>query len=809
MDDSISPPKPEETQQPPPMASTISSIVEDPTTHMPSVFDWSAFLDFDLDEQFNSIPFPIAAGDEEQRQETTDAVPISPSSELEALLPPADDLGRVRKRDPRLVCSNFLAGRVPCACPELDEQLEQEEVKNLGGPGKKRARTVRLPAGSPARCQVPGCEVDISELKGYHKRHRVCLGCANASSVVLDGQSKRYCQQCGKFHVLSDFDEGKRSCRRKLERHNTRRRRKPHDGKGGVGKEHQQITLAEDVSCDDDTGKDSTCLSNETLEKDTQLESEGQQSNPSSAHGSQDIQNSSPLTIATFSETQIDREKENPNSSHSPSYCDNKTSFSSMCPTGRISFKLYDWNPAEFPRRLRHQIFQWLASMPVELEGYIRPGCTILTMFIAMPSFMWFKLCEEPAAHLHDLVISPGNLLSGRDTFYVYLENMIFGVMKDGNSVIKIKVNERVPKLHYVTPTFIEAGKPLEFVACGSNLLQPNLRFLVSFGGKYLSHDVYVLPPQGKSEGDSDKSNHQWLKICVPKTEADLFGPAFVEVENESGLSNFIPILIGDEEVCAELKVIQQRFGLSVGSEGPEYPTSNTCEVPIFEQRKFLDFVMDVAWLLKRPLLEKMQTLTSTQIRRFNHVLNFLMENESTAILDRVVNHVNAMMDDNFVAADIAATEIELFWLNLDKARDIIYRESEGKGLSKNYSRKSGLGKSLVPQSSKKIATNISSKHQVTEPMNEQKLARKVSTSFAGCTTVPLLNGEVVMSVAIRERPTKSCTPLLTRTVFSSRTLVFAATAATVCLGLCAVVLHPDKVGVVATTIRKCLLENP
>lgn len=29
-----------------------------------------------------------------------------------------------------------------------------------------------------------------------------------------------------RFHILGDFDEGKRSCRRKLERHNNRRRRK-------------------------------------------------------------------------------------------------------------------------------------------------------------------------------------------------------------------------------------------------------------------------------------------------------------------------------------------------------------------------------------------------------------------------------------------------------------------------------------------------------------------------------------------------------------------------------------------------------
>lgn len=38
------------------------------------------------------------------------------------------------------------------------------------------------------------------------------------------------------------------------------------------------------------------------------------------------------------------------------------------------------------------QIFQWLASMPVELEGYIRPGCTILTVFVAMPTFKWGKV---------------------------------------------------------------------------------------------------------------------------------------------------------------------------------------------------------------------------------------------------------------------------------------------------------------------------------------------------------------------------------------------------------------------------------
>ncbi|KAL0457333.1 UNVERIFIED_CONTAM: Squamosa promoter-binding-like protein 7 [Sesamum latifolium] len=144
-----------------------------------SLFDWSDFLDFNLDETLDfSFPQPEpGSGPEIERSQ------------------PLENSGRVRKRDPRLVCSNFLAGRVPCACPELDEQLAEEESAL---PGKKRARMARVPGGTPVRCQVPGCEVDITELKGYHKRHRVCLRCANASAVVLDGESKRYCQQCGK-----------------------------------------------------------------------------------------------------------------------------------------------------------------------------------------------------------------------------------------------------------------------------------------------------------------------------------------------------------------------------------------------------------------------------------------------------------------------------------------------------------------------------------------------------------------------------------------------------------------------------------
>ena len=45
----------------------------------------------------------------------------------------------------------------------------------------------------------------------------------------------------------------------------------------------------------------------------------------------------------------------------------------------------------------------------------------------------------------------------------------------DGTSVMRV-VKMQAPRLHYVHPYCFEAGKPMEFVACGSNLLRPKFR---------------------------------------------------------------------------------------------------------------------------------------------------------------------------------------------------------------------------------------------------------------------------------------------------------------------------------------------
>nr|AUW52971.1 squamosa promoter binding-like protein 4b [Petunia x hybrida] len=74
-------------------------------------------------------------------------------------------------------------------------------------------------------CQAEKCSADLSDAKQYHRRHKVCEYHAKAQAVVVAGLRQRFCQQCSRFHELTEFDESKRSCRRRLAGHNERRRK--------------------------------------------------------------------------------------------------------------------------------------------------------------------------------------------------------------------------------------------------------------------------------------------------------------------------------------------------------------------------------------------------------------------------------------------------------------------------------------------------------------------------------------------------------------------------------------------------------
>ncbi|XP_075478061.1 squamosa promoter-binding-like protein 1 [Primulina tabacum] len=102
--------------------------------------------------------------------------------------------------------------------------VTEGDVDKSEGKSGKKTKISGVPS-SRAVCQVEDCKADLSNAKDYHKRHKVCDVHSKATKALVGNAMQRFCQQCSRFHVLEEFDEGKRSCRRRLAGHNKRRRK--------------------------------------------------------------------------------------------------------------------------------------------------------------------------------------------------------------------------------------------------------------------------------------------------------------------------------------------------------------------------------------------------------------------------------------------------------------------------------------------------------------------------------------------------------------------------------------------------------
>ncbi|VFQ81052.1 unnamed protein product [Cuscuta campestris] len=108
--------------------------------------------------------------------------------------------------------------------------FENNNCSGGGGSGGKTKKPSSCQGGTAVpRCQVEGCNIDLSSGKEYHRKHRVCESHSKYPKVIVGGLERRFCQQCSRFHSLGEFDEKKRSCRRRLCDHNARRRKPQND----------------------------------------------------------------------------------------------------------------------------------------------------------------------------------------------------------------------------------------------------------------------------------------------------------------------------------------------------------------------------------------------------------------------------------------------------------------------------------------------------------------------------------------------------------------------------------------------------
>ncbi|KAF0922777.1 hypothetical protein E2562_001163 [Oryza meyeriana var. granulata] len=623
------------------------------------------------------------------------------------------------------------------------------------------------------------------------------------------------------FHILLDFDEDKRSCRRKLERHNKRRRRKP-DSKGILENDvDDQLDLSADGSGDGELREENidittsetleTVLSNKVLDRETPVGSDDVLSSPTCAQPNLQIdQSKSLVTFAASVEACLGAKQENSKLTNS-SVHDTKSTYSSSCPTGRVSFKLYDWNPAEFPRRLRHQIFEWLSSMPVELEGYIRPGCTILTVFVAMPQHMWDKLSEDTANLVKSLVNAPNSLLLGKGAFFIHVNNMIFQVLKDGATLTSTRLEVQSPRIHYVRPSWFEAGKPIELIICGSSLDQPKFRSLVSFDGLYLKHDsCRILSHETFNHVESGEhildSQHEIFRINITQTKLDTHGPAFVEVENMFGLSNFVPILVGSKHLCSELERIHDALC------GSSDRSSDSCELRGLQHTAMSEFLVDIGWLMRKPSPDEFQNLLSlANIQRWVCMMKFLIQNNFINVLEVIVNLL-----DNIIGSEVLSnlekgrveSHVTEFLGYVRQARNIVDRrpkygkqtQIDTRWASDNAPNEPNMGISVPLAEESTGASGEHDLHSTNAASGEEEnmpLVTKALPHRQCCH--PEISARWLNPASIGAFPGGDMRMRLASTVVIAAVLCFTA---------CVVLFHPQRVGVLATPVKRYLSRN-
>ncbi|KAJ1277850.1 hypothetical protein BS78_04G034700 [Paspalum vaginatum] len=114
-------------------------------------------------------------------------------------------------------------------CGGQSVKSSPSDTNTVTPPAASAKKAKATPNVHNSHCQVEGCKIDLSSAKEYHRKHKVCEAHSKAPKVVVAGLERRFCQQCSRFHGLAEFDQKKRSCRRRLNDHNARRRKPQHE----------------------------------------------------------------------------------------------------------------------------------------------------------------------------------------------------------------------------------------------------------------------------------------------------------------------------------------------------------------------------------------------------------------------------------------------------------------------------------------------------------------------------------------------------------------------------------------------------
>ncbi|CAH8389959.1 unnamed protein product [Eruca vesicaria subsp. sativa] len=728
------------------------------------------------------------------------------------------------------------------SCVE-EERARPSKKGRSGSPGN---------GGNYPVCQVDNCSQDLSHGKDYHRRHKVCEVHSKATKALVGKQMQRFCQQCSRFHLLSEFDEGKRSCRRRLAGHNKRRRKttQPEEIASGVvvpgnrdstsnanmdlmalltalacaqGKnevkpmgtpavpQREQLlqilnkinalplpmdlvsklnnigSLARkntdhpvvvnpqnDVNGASPSTMDLLAVLSETLassspdalailsqggfgtkdsdkakvpsydngaatnlEKRTVGGERSSSSNQSPSQDSdshaQDTRSSLSLQLFTSSPEEESRRpamassrkyyssaSSNPVEDRSPSsspvmqelfplqrspetmrsknhnntspvrtgggclplelfgasnrgaanpnfkgfgqqsgYASSGSDYSppslnsdAQDRTGKIVFKLLDKDPSQLPGTLRTEIYNWLSNIPSEMESYIRPGCVVLSVYVAMSPAAWEQL-EQNLLQRVTVMLQDSHSGFWRNSRFIVNTGRQLASHKNGR--IRCSKSWRTwnsPELISVSPIAVVAGEETSLVVRGRSLTNDGISIRCTHMGSYVSMEATGAACK---RAMFDELNVKCFR--VNNTQPGFLGRGFIEVENGFRGDSF-PLIIANASICKELNRLEEEFHPKSqeeqGQTSDHRPTS---------REETLCFLNELGWLFQKNQTTEPREQSEFSLSRFKFLLVCSVERDYCALirtlLDMLVERNVKNNELNREALDMLA-EIQL-----------------------------------------------------------------------------------------------------------------------------------------------------
>ncbi|XP_027353530.1 squamosa promoter-binding-like protein 1 isoform X2 [Abrus precatorius] len=627
------------------------------------------------------------------------------------------------------------------------------QIASWEGTNGKKSR-VAGGTSNRAICQVEDCGTDLSNAKDYHRRHKVCEMHSKASKALVGNAMQRFCQQCSRFHMLQEFDEGKRSCRRRLAGHN-KRRRKTNQGAVPSGSSlnddqtssYLLISLLKILSnmhyqnTDQDllthllkslasqNGEQGSKNLSKLLREPENLLKEGRSSGKSEvvstlfSNGSQgsptttkqnqsvsiseiqhqvmhahdaraadqqtvsstkpSVSNSPPAyseardstagqtkmnnfdlndiyvdsddgiedierlpvsgNLGTTSSLDYPWMQQDSHQSSPPQTSGNSDSASAQSPssssgeaqsrTDRIVFKLFGKEPNDFPLVLRAQILDWLSHSPTDIEGYIRPGCIVLTIYLRQAEAVWEELCYDLASSLNRLLDVSDDDFWRTGWVHIRVQHQIAFIF-NGQVVIDASLPSRsnYSKILSVSPIAVPASKTAQFSVKGINLIRPATRLLCAIEGSYLVCED-ACESMDQCSKDLDELECIQFSCSVPVMN----GRGFIEIEDQGLSSSFFPFIVVEEDVCSEICVLEPLLELS--DTDPDIEGDGRIKA----RNQAMDFIHEMGWLLHRSQMKsRMVHLNSGAdlfpLNRFKWLMEFSVDHDWCAVVKKLLN---------------------------------------------------------------------------------------------------------------------------------------------------------------------------